>query len=354
MKRILVAIGLFLVVSQCFAAADDDSYCDYTTEKYKAEQLLLQSPKLTLGGGRDSIGSTNAVGIGVTESLSGYLKGRLSNQIGSQDCDLFRHINAITRHVSYDLPALQVKYNEHRIDVINSGILALEHLQDEETRRVAVGGSTVIVVDLINSAIEKLRVERVNLQQQNTLTVLPDAIEGTRLDQLLAETTELEFEEQQTIARQAKYDNWDVSMSAGFGSPLVGIIPQSPIQPFILMNFSYSFGASARSRALDKSGAAAAHYNESLQNGPIHLANQLAKQIDGAKAINESALTAYRSYQDNLQKNFDDVAKVDSPDAHRFTTQLAVELAIAHIETEAARFNVAQMDTYLRANFAVE
>lgn len=346
--KFYVAMAILLFAGTVTAA--ESSYCDYTIEKYKAEQLLLQSPKLTFGGGRDSIGSANAIGLGVTESLSGYMKGRLSSKIGQQDCDLYRHVNEITKHVSYDVPTLQVSYAQHRIQLIDDAIVSLQKLQQEESERVKAGTSTIVVLDLVNSATEKLRVERTSLQQQVAVTVLPEEL-NSRLDQLLLETTEIENSEQQIIASQSKYDNWDVSVSTGIGSQIKGIVPSAPVQPFVLMSFSYSFGAPNRNKALDRSASSYAQYALTQQTGPVHLAQQLYRQIDSSRTVNVNALTSYSSYEANLRKNLDDVSKIDSPEGQRFKTQLMIEIALASVETESTKYNVKQLNTYLQSNF---
>lgn len=352
MKYILL-LGILLCVTQCFASEEESAYCDYTKEKSQAEKLLNQTPKVVFGDGRNSTGITNSIALGVSQSLSGYLKGRLSNQIGNQDCEIYRHVNEISKHVAFDVPSLQLKYDQRRIVAIDDALISMNQLHDQEQARIDAGVSTIVVLDLIDSAAEQLRVQRAALQQQIAIIVIPE-IDDTRLDQLLVEVTELENQQQQTIAHQSKFDNWDLTLSVGAGSILRESVPQAPIQPYVMLSGTYSFGTVTRNHALEKSGSAYANWMQIQALGPIQLAHQLFTQVNSARVFSETSLNSIRNYADNLRRNYDEMSKINTPDAHRFQTQLAVELASTKVELESARFNMTQMNDYLKANFKVE
>lgn len=99
---LIILVGLYLI-KDCNAS----EYCDYTKEKADAERILLQSPALMVGFGRNDTSNTNTLGIGVTESLSKYLKGNLSGTIGQDDCHVYQLANELQSHVQYDLLHIQ-------------------------------------------------------------------------------------------------------------------------------------------------------------------------------------------------------------------------------------------------------
>jgi hypothetical protein len=340
----------FVLFSGSVLGDEESSYCDYTNEKYEAEHILLQSPKATFGGGRANVGNLNAIGLGVSESLSNYLKGRLSTQIGNQDCELFKHINEISKHVSYDLSSMQVAYAKNRINEIDDSIANLKTILQNEEQRLKVGSSTIITTDTIESAIQRQMVERAILSQQVAMVIIPE-MKTIPLKQLLTETIEIEANQQQTIAKQAKYDNWDVNVSAGIGSQIKGFTPGAT-QPFGMVGFSYSFGASARNHALDASGNAYTEYVNHQTTGPIHLADQLIKQVSAAQLSAQDSLISYESYMNNLQYNLDSISGIDTPESHRFYIQLQMEITTTKVEIQSTKYNIHQMNAYLEQNFS--
>lgn len=344
---------LLLLLPAITLANEQDSYCDYTIEKAKAEQLLLQSPRLVLNGGRDSIGALNAVGLGVQESLSNYLKGSLSGKIGDRDCQIYRRVSELTKHINYDLGLMRIDQSNRRIDLIDDQINHLTNLLLTEQDRVNAGTSTVIVTGMLNSAIAKMRVDRASLTQQNALTITPD-ISPIPLKKLIEETKLLQSDQQQDLNKQSKYDNWDVGLSIGTGSELSGFRPSGRVQPFVLLNMSYSFGASRRSQALDRSGSAYIDWQNATVQGPLYLAQQLYTQIAAASKANFQALTSYQSYTSNLEQNMTDMGKLETPEAHRFLLQLEIDSAANTIEVESMKYSLNQMNKYLAINFDVE
>jgi hypothetical protein len=342
-----------LTFSGAVLAADEQAYCDFAHEQAEAEKIQFQSPRAISALGRASTGTSNTLGVGLSESLSGYLKSRMSLGIGDGQCRLYHDVNEITKHVQYDIIDLTTRELENQIRVIDQQIDVLLRLSVDEQARVAVKSSTIVTVATIEAAIAKLRVQKAEDLEQVKGVILPP-ISPTPLREILADASITEQTVEQAKIDQSKYNNWDVSVAAGVGTnPSRGIL-STPDKPFIGLNFSYSLGAARANRALDKSAASYVEWTKDQSIGSIHLGQLLKAQVEAVRNANIGSLSSYSDYQKILEDNLKTTESVDTPDAHRFHVQVLIELSSLLVETETRRDSINVMTKYLAQNFGEE
>ena len=342
---IIAALGLLAMVAKA------DEYCDYTKQKAEAERIFNQVPQLFAGFGTNSSANTNTVGIGVTESLSKYLKGRLSGVVGQDDCNVYLVTNEIQKHVTYDLVVLQLRYTQNREELMQTGITRLTDLLKSEQPRVATGASTIINVLTLQAAIAKLEDTLANLEQQKALVHLPD-MDLSPLNDLLAKVDRLNRKEQRDVAKQSKYDNWDLVLTTGVGSnPTAPMFSQIPSKGFANLQFTYSFGAPARNRALDRAAESYADWLSTNDNGPIQLGVAMKDQVTRAATAAIASEAAYNHYREVLGANLAAIEGLDTAPAHGFRIQLVIEQVTNDIERESNDFNIEAYTLYLTQNF---
>jgi hypothetical protein len=351
MKYFILLALLPFVAHAADMPSDDYHYCDYTKEKSEAERLNFESPSLLVGGGRTNTGSNNAIGVGVTESLSKFLQGRLSNQIGDNDCRLYRLVNNITKHVQYDLIRLTYQDAETRVNLTEQAILSLDSMIVDEQKRVEAGGSTIMLVATLQAAKARLTLGLGQLQQQMAVAILPTTSQGPLKD-ILKEAVVLTEDQQAVLAKQSKYQNWDLALTVGAGSnPSMPMFHSLPTEPYVSLSYTYSFGGPARNRALDRAASSYAAYARENEIGPINLGWKLSDQIRKAKAADENSFQAITDYNKQLAKNVDSVAGTDTVVAHMFRVSLAVEQLTYNIEANALAQSIERLNNYMEANF---
>lgn len=346
--RYLVIVIISLVVwNKSFA--DETDYCNYTTEKSQAEKLLYQMPSMSIGFGRNSTATSNVLAVGINESLSKFLKGNLSGQIGENDCKLYRLVNEIQKHVLYDLTKLTIDQATQRIEQINIGVDRLNEAIDTEKQMVVAGSSTALTVLSLQGAKAQLEISRTALQTQIASTIVPD-ISLEPLDKLIVAAKIANLDQQELIANQAKYDNWDLSMTAGVGSdPGKSLVDIN--KPFVSLNFTYSFGTSKRNDLLTKSSKDYATWTNTNKIGPIVLAQQLHSEVQSILGIQTNAYASYMSYAGTIQANLDSVKDIDTATSHAFKAQLLIAQINSNVEVSTSRFTIDQLHKYDISNF---
>lgn len=288
----------------------------------------------------------------MTESLSKYLQGHLSHKIGDADCHLYQVTSEIQKHVTYDLQALQLKQLQQRDALTDNGIAELDNLIVDEKARLIAGTSTLQNVAMLEAAKQTLVVAKTGLEQQIAVIVLPP-FDGERLDSLLTLANAYNLEEQQTLAQQSKYQNWDVTVTVGEGSnPAYPLLHTLPNQTFATAQFTYSFGAAKRDRALDRAASSYVTATNTAPTGPINLANLLRIQVTQARDAAELSYAPYQTYDASLNDQLQSIANIDTAVARAFRIQLMIAQVSNNIELMSDKYAQVVMDTYLAQNFS--
>lgn len=340
---------LFTIAFCCVAHASDTAYCDYTKEKATAEQLQLQSPSVFAGLGRNSTATTNVLGIGVSESLSHFLKGRLSQQVGAEDCATYRVVNEIQKHVSYDLAIITKHINAARIQVDELALADINQLGLEESKRVAAGTSTVVILQQLRLAAERIELDEQNQRMQSATIYAPEFDpHAPKLSELLSLAKDLQQVEQHDLAAQQKLENWDVTLSVGVGS---GASMTQLNTPFVMLQGTYSLGAPARDKHLDAAGKAYANWSSTATNAPINLGEQLHTQVKTATMVAVRGADNMNDLDHAIDQNIKDLGNADSQVAHAFKVQLLLEKINNRVELTTALVTALAMQSYLEVNF---
>jgi len=350
MKFIISSIVIALI-SQAVYADDNREYCDYAKEKAHAESILQKSPQVFLGGGRDGSSNSNVIGLGIKESLSGFLKSYTSEALGQDDCQVYRTTNQLQTHIEYDLTNIQLKQVQFREEAVSLGIKHVSELIAAETIRVNAGVSTKITLSTLQAYRAKLEDELANLKQREALTRVPVGTHIEPVSVLISQLVEDTDKYQHDLSKQAKYDNWDVAVTTGVGSDPSRSMFSTPNQRFTNLQFTYSLGGPSRSRALD---SAADHYTKWTQlnnNGPVHLASQIREQVQNAIDAAKGSKAAYDHYRKTIQTNLDSLEGLDTAPAHSFRIQLQIEQTSNDIESSCNEYTVNQFTNYLNYNF---
>lgn len=346
--KIRYFIALALASTAVHAA--DDHYCSYTTEKAESDRVLQQSPKLQLGLGQTGTGDSRVLGIGVTESISGYLKGNLTGEIGQNDCMLYQLTNELQKHVSYDSVRITKRILEARLAADNRSVVALTYLADQVHNKVVAGTATKIQLDTINAAIARLDLDRNHVNEQLAGLIVPDMDNHTPVASIIQDLMDLSSQQQRLIASQAKKDNWDAQVTVGQGSNPNYPMFSGRTQTFANLNFTYSFGAPARNRHLDNAASSYGAWQHDQETGPIHLAELLRESVVKTRDAATTTYSTNVSYEDLLRSQLEGLGD-NTAAQEAFGIQLTIELATADVETQVSKTTMSVMSQYLLDNF---
>lgn len=346
MKYIALAALLFATSAY---ATEEQTYCDYAIEKAEADRILLVSPNALASLGRNPSTLTTVEILGATESLSHYLKGKMQKDIGQGDCEVYKSMADLAKHATYDGVVIRNAVVARKSEAIEEAIKQVDDLVSSEKQRVAVGTSTIVTIELLETAKAKLYGDLFELQSQNNPIAVP-TLSNHPLDELIVHTNSLLADEQHLIAKAAKYDNWDVSLGVGGASEVLN--GTRTVQPYATVTMSYQFGASARNRALDKAADSYANLLNEQGTGPVQLAYLLRRKVEEMVNFNSKALQAATNYNAAIINNAKTLEGIDTADAHKFRVQLTLDQINNGIQIRTLQQSNSILTKYLAINFS--
>lgn len=342
---------LLVLISFNALSNEEQSYCDYTMEKSEADRMQLIAPNLVVGAGKNSASLENIMTVGITESLSHYLKGQLQKDIGAADCKLFRTMNQLTKHTSYDAIILSNAIGLYKMKYLKVAIKHLSKLVLKERELVKKGASTIITVEFLKAAKTKLELKLIELQQQVDSRAIP-ALSKTPVDQLIKQANSQMALQQKRLLKSNKYNNWDITLAAGAGKDLSTTLRNSTTTPYVSLNFIYSLGAMPRNRALQRSAKAYTQYAKEQSVGPIQLATLFIKKVASMIKANKLALISSRNYEAEINESLKSIEGIDNAHATRFKTQLIIEKINNSLEKKTLEISNVILMKYLHENFS--
>lgn len=337
-----------LLVATSAYATEEETYCDYATQKAEADRILLVAPSALASLGRNPSTLTTVEIVGATESLSHYLKGKLQKDIGQGDCEVYRSMSDLAKHATYDGVVIRNSVVARKSEAIEEAIKQVEELVASEKQRVAVGTSTIVTIELLETARAKLYGDLFELQSQNNPIAVP-TLSNHPIDELIVHTNSLLADEQHLLAKSAKYDNWDVSLGVGGASEVLN--GTRTVQPYATVTMSYQFGSAARNRALDKSGEAYAKLLNEQGTGPVQLAYLLKRKVEEMVRFNSKALQAAIDYNAAIINNAKTLEGIETNDAHKFRVQLTLDQINNTIQIHTLQQSNSILTKYLAINF---
>lgn len=349
MKKLLL-LALLSVVGIAHAS-EEQTYCDFAIEKAEADKILLISPNALVSFGRNPTTLSTVGIIGVTESLSHYLKGRLQTDVGEGDCELYRSMSDLAKHATYDGIVLRNNVVSRKADAIEEAVKQIDALLKSETERVTVGNSTLPTVELLETSKAKLSGDLFEMQSQNNPMAVP-TLSNHPVDELIVNTNSRLSTEQHLLAKSAKYDNWDLSLGAGGAVEFLS--GNKTTSPYATLTFTYQIGSGARSEALDKAADAASRLLNEQGVGPVQLAYLLKNKITEMIKFNTSALQAALRYDASITNNLKLIEGLDTSDAHKFRVQLLLDQISNNVQIRTLRDSNAILTKYLAINFSHE
>jgi hypothetical protein len=345
MKKLLLLVFLSITAH----ASEEQSYCDMTTEKSEADRILFVSPNAQLTLGRNPTTLSNVVMVGVTESLSHYLKGQLQRDVGQGDCQLYRSMADLAKHATYDGIVIRNSVVARKADAIEDAVKQIDDLYQNESKRVAAGNSTVPTLELLETAKAKLDSDLFEMQSQNNPMAVP-TLSNHPVDELIANTSSLLANEQHLLAKSAKYDNWDVALGVGGAVEFVGGNKTS--SPYATLTFAYQIGSSKRSEALDRAADAATKLLTEQGTGPVQLAYLLRTKVQEMIKFNSSALQAAMKYDEAIANNLKLIDGLDTSDAHKFRIQLTLDQINNQVQIRTLQQSNSILTKYLAINYS--
>jgi len=357
-RLLWVALVIYLallaaVLCHAESPSDTGAYCDYQHESARANALLLIAPNAVAALGRSSTSTGAVLGVGVSESLSHYLQGKVVTQLGDSNCLLYRSMNDITEHTQFDIQILTNDIGAERIKADQEAIKRLDVLLSREKELVAAGSSTVFMSAMLESAKYKLQSDITETANQLGLNQAPVYINDKPLGALLQQAYDVTGANQQLAVKLGKLQNWDVTVGVGAGtSPGTdNSLNFAEVKPYVSIQGSWSFGSPARNKALNNAAADYQAWVRSQHLGPIRMAELLKLRVEDTLALNQYAINMANGYLEKIADQKATIQGVETAEAHRYEVQLAIEEITTQVNSDVAWATAARLKKYLAVNF---
>ena len=349
------ALVLLMPITGAVAAAaqtiqaDQQTYCEYLTEQAKAQSDLLRSPNALADFTQPDTGLPTQLVAGASLSLSSLKKAGITLDAARKNCALYKAATSVQMTLQYAVPALEKDALAHRLVLIGEAMKSLDALIDQTTKMVAAQNMTrPMLLGLVTDRI-KLETDRADTASKiAALYVPPLPAEPLRLQVAAKQTTDID--EQKSLARLARQNNWDVALTVGMHQQINPLA--LGLEPYGEVSATYRFGSRAIDKHLDRSVDAYGHWKKVEENDVARGMEVLQKQVQDEISAQQGRLVdALRRETAEIDRNLQLIAGSDSSAALDFRNQLASTRILLGIENGDADYRLDRLQWFVSKNF---
>lgn len=328
--------------------ADQQTYCAYLTEQAKAQSDLLRSPDALAGFTQPDTGLPTQLVAGASLSLSNLKKAGITLDAARKNCALYKASTGVQMTLQYALPGLEKDALAHRLSLIGAASKSLDALIDQTTKMIAAQNMTrPMLLNLVTDRI-KLESDRADTASKiAALYVPPLPAEPLRLQVAAKQASDID--EQKSLARLARQNNWDVALAVGAHQQIDPIA--QGLEPYGEVSATYNFGSRAIDKHLDRSVDAYGNWKKVEENDVVRGMEVLQKQVQEEIAAQQSRLDALRRETAEIDKNLQLIDGDGSTAALDYRNQLAATQLLLGVESGDAAYRLDRLQAFLGRNF---
>jgi hypothetical protein len=348
---LLSAALILLLSSPAFSQTEEqNAYCAYVQQQAAAQRTLLLTPAAVGGFIRSNIGNEAQLYWGVSNSLANYSKAKLTMEAATQNCDAYRATIGAALRIQYASNGLEREALRHRAESLQQAIEQLDIILARNLKLVEVKNATQPMLYTVESVRAKLVADRANSQLKAALLYVPDYVNDLPLKQLVLEKQRSESEAQRREAVLNRQSTWDLRLEAGGRRRLSSVLPNS-VEPYGEATFIYNIGSHSSNKHIDKAVAAYSDWKKAQEGEVTRNAQILEQQIRQSIAVQEAELQALQQQEEEIDRNLQRIAAIDTPAAFGFANQLDADKIVLRVEIKDVKFRLQQLKDYIEKNF---
>lgn len=328
--------------------ADQQTYCEYLTEQAKAQSDLLRSPNALAGFTQPDTGLPTQLVAGASLSLSNLKKAGITLDAARKNCALYKATTSAQMALQYALPGLEKDALAHRLVLIGDAAKSLDALIDQTTKMIAAQNMTrLMLLGLVTDRI-KLESDRDETASKiASLYVPPLSAEPLRLQVAAKQTTDID--EQKSLARLARQNNWDVALTVGVHQQINPFA--QGIEPYGEVSATYNFGSRPIDKHLDRSVDAYGDWKKVEENDVARGMEVLRDQLEQRIAVQKSRLGSLQQEVQEIKKNLQLIGDAQTSVALDFRNQLVSTQLLLGIEVGDATYRLDRLQEFVSKNF---
>jgi hypothetical protein len=340
--------GASAVDDMSSANADERAYCSFVTEQALAQRDFLRTPTATAGITQPDNGLPMQIVGGATLGLSDLRKASLTVDAARKNCELYRRTTDTQQDIQYALPSLEQGALKNRLALIDNATKSLASLMDRTSKMLEAQNATRLMLFSLQTTLIKLNGDRADTQSKISAIYIPP-LRDRPLKELVAEKRTGEADEQKSLAKLSRQNNWDVALTVGLHQQLNPLA--HGVQPYGEVAVNYNLASHAVNKHLDRSVEAHDAWKNVQENDVVRSMAELRQQIEASIAAQQSKLRSLQEESAEIDKNLQLIGEPDTSAALDFHNQLAAARLLLDVESGDATFRLALLQEYLAKNF---
>lgn len=350
-------LALFLVSMYAFAvdppavavdSKDQQAYCTYVMEQAQAQRDLLRTPVAAAGITQPETGLPVQLVAGASVGLSGMKKAGLTMDVARRDCELYKATTAARQSIQYALSSLEKEALRNRLTLIDQASKSLDALMDKTSKMVEARNATNPMLFSLQTTKIKLDADRADTQSK-IIALFTPPLSAKPLKEQVAEKQINEANEQRSLERLSRQNNWDVALSVGVHQQVNPIAFGA--QPYGAVSLNYNFASRAISKHLDQAVEAHDEWKTVQESDVVRSMEVLRQQLVESIFVQEARLKSVQEESRQIDRNLQLVVNPDTSAAFDFHNQLTAAQLLLQIEAGNATFRIDRLREYLAKNY---
>jgi hypothetical protein len=328
--------------------ADQQTYCTYLTEQAKAQNDFLRTPDVLAGFTQPDTGLPTQLIAGAQLSLSNLKKAGITLDAARKNCELYKNSTGVQMTLQYALPAIEKDALTHRLALIGTASKSLDALIDQTTKMVDAQNMTrPMLLSLVSNRI-KLESDRADTQSRIAALYVPPLADQSLKLQVAAKQA-ADIDEQKSLARLTRQNNWDVALTVGTHQQINPVA--NGLEPYGEVSFTYNLGSRAIDKHLDRSVKAYGNWKMVQENDVARGMDVLRDQIQQSIAVQKERLKSLGQETEDIAKNLQLVSNPQTSAALDFRNQLACTQLLLEIDAGDASYRLDRLQDFVSKNF---
>jgi hypothetical protein len=328
--------------------ADQQAYCAYLTEQAKAQSVFLRSPDAQAGFTQPNTGLPTQLVAGGQLSLSNLKKAGITLDAARKNCELYKTSTSVQMTLQYAIQALEKEALTHRLELIGEASKTLDALIAEATKMVEAQNMTrPMLLSLVSNRI-KLESDRADTQSRVAALYVPQ-LAALPLKQQVAAKQVSDVEEQKSLARLTRQNNWDVSLVVGTHQQINPVA--NGLEPYGEVSLTYNLGSRSIDRHLDRSVEAYSNWKKVQEGDVVRGAEVLRNQLEQSIAVQKERLSALQREKQEIEKSLQLVGDAQTSAALDFRNQLSATQLLLGVEAGEASYRLDRLQDFIGKNF---
>ena len=349
----ILAVLISLPLISSFAAAqsiqaDQQAYCTYLAEQAKAQSDFLRTPSGLAGFTQPETGLPTQLVAGARLSLSDLRKAGITLDAARKNCELYKTSTGVQLTIQYALPAIEKDALAHRLGLIGEASKSLDALIDQTTKMVEAQNMTrPMLLSFVSNRI-KLEADRSDTESRIAALYVPP-LSDQPLKQQVAAKQASDFDEQRSLARLTRQNNWDVALSVGMHQQ-VNPVAQG-IGPYGEISLNYNLASHAIDKHLDRSVDAYGNWKKVEENDVARGMEVLRNQVEQSIAAQQDRIRSLEQETQEIDRSLKLVGEAETSAALDFRNQLTSTQLLLGIETGDATYRLSRLREFLEKSF---